>query len=350
MKAVVIHAPHDLRIDEIAPAAAPAEGEVRVAVSHGGICGSDLHYYHHGGFGAVRIREPMALGHEVSGIVAAVGAGVTGLAEGDRVAVNPSRPCGVCDYCRRGMANHCLDMRFNGSAMRFPHEQGLFRAEVTVPAAQAIRLSPGADLALTAMSEPLAVCLHAARRAGGLVGKRVLVSGCGPIGCLTVAAARFAGAEEIIATDISAPALAVAARMGAGRAIDLAAAPEALAPFEEAKGRIDVVFECSGAPPAVLAALRVIRSGGTLVTVGLGPEVAVPMTQIVTRELSVVGSFRFDPEFATAARLIDTGRIDVRPMLTGVLPADEAHAAFELASDKTRAMKVQIAFMKPTSE
>ena len=344
MKAVVIHAPHDLRIDEIAPAAAPAAGEVRIAISHGGICGSDLHYYHHGGFGVVRIKEPMALGHEVSGVIAALGAGVEGLAVGDKVAVNPSRPCGACEYCLKGMANHCLDMRFNGSAMRTPHEQGLFRAEVTVPAAQAIRLSPGADLALTAMSEPLAVCLHAVRQAGGLVGKRVLVSGCGPIGCLTLAAARFAGAEELIATDISATALAVAATMGADRTLDLAAEPDALAPLEAGKGQVDVVFECSGAPPAILAALRVLRPGGLLVTVGLGPEVQLPVTQIVTREIRLVGSFRFDPEFATAARLIDAGRIDVRPMLTEVLPADEARAAFELASDKSRAMKVQIAF------
>jgi L-idonate 5-dehydrogenase len=344
MKAIVIHAPRDLRVDEIEPARAPDRGEVRVAISHGGICGSDLHYYHHGGFGAIRIQEPMALGHEVSGIVAAVGPEVVGLAPGDKVAVNPSRPCGLCEYCRRGQANQCLDMRFNGSAMRTPHEQGLFRAEVTVPAGQAIRLSPDADLALTAMSEPLAVCLHAVRQAGGLVGKRVLVSGCGPIGCLTIAAARFAGADEIIATDVAAPALAVATKMGADRAIDLAADPGALASLEAGKGQIDVVFECSGAPPAVLAGLRVLRAGGTLVTVGLGPEVQIPMTQIVTRELNVMGSFRFDPEFATAAHLIDTGRIDVRPMLTRVLPAEEARAAFDLASDKARAMKVQIVF------
>lgn len=344
MKAVVIHAPHDLRVEQIAPAAAPAGGEVRIAISHGGICGSDLHYYHHGGFGAVRVREPMALGHEVSGIVAEVGPGVSGLAAGDKVAVNPSRPCGQCEYCRKGMANHCLDMRFNGSAMRTPHEQGLFRAEVTVPAGQAVRLSPGADLALTAMSEPLAVCLHAVRQAGGLVGKRVLVSGCGPIGCLTVGAARFAGADEIIATDIAAPSLAVAQRMGADRVLDLAQDADALAPWQAGKGQVDVVFECSGAPSAVQAALTVLRPGGMLVTVGLGPEVTLPMTQIVTRELTVRGSFRFDPEFATAARLIDAGRIDVRPLLTGVLPVDEAVAAFDLASDKAQAMKVQITF------
>ncbi len=344
MKSVVIHAPHDLRLDEIAAAVAPGPGEVRVAVSHGGICGSDLHYFHNGGFGAVRLREPMTLGHEVSGVVAAIGPEVVGLEVGDKVAVNPSRPCGRCEYCLRGLANHCLDMRFNGSAMRFPHEQGLFSAEATVAAARAVRLSQGADLALAAMSEPLAVCLHAVRQAGLLVGRRVLVAGCGPIGCLTIAAARFAGAGEIVACDIAAPALAGAEAMGADRIVDLGVDPEGLAPFEEVKGQIDVVFECSGAPAALLAALRVLRPRGTLVAVGLGPEAPLPVTQVVARELNLVGSFRFDSEFATAAGLIDAGRIDVRPLLTEVLPAAEARAAFDLASDKSRAMKVQIAF------
>lgn len=344
MMSVVIHAPHDLRVEDVAAAPVPGPGEVRVAVSHGGICGSDLHYFHNGGFGTVRLREPMTLGHEVSGVIAAIGPDVAGLAVGDKVAVNPSRPCGHCEYCLRGLANHCLEMRFNGSAMRFPHEQGLFSAEVTVAARRAVRLSPQADLALTAMSEPLAVCLHAVRQAGQLVGRRVMVAGCGPIGCLTVAAARFAGADEIVAVDIAATALAGAEAMGADRIVDLGADPGGLAPFEAEKGQIDVVFECSGAPAALLAALKVLRPRGTLVTVGLGPEVALPVTQVVARELNLIGSFRFDPEFATAARLIDAGRIDVRPLLTGVLPAADARTAFDLASDKSRAMKVQIAF------
>ncbi|MEI4485109.1 L-idonate 5-dehydrogenase [Frigidibacter sp. MR17.14] len=347
MKAVVLHAPHDLRFDDIAPAPAPGPGEVQIAVSHGGICGSDLHYYHHGGFGTVRVREPMALGHEVSGTITALGAGVTGLTEGDLVAVNPSRPCGHCDYCRKGLAHHCLDMRFNGSAMRFPHEQGLFRAAVTLPAAQAVRLPAGTDLALAAMSEPLAVCLHAVAGAGSLIGRRVLVSGCGPIGCLTILAARAAGAEEIIATDIAAPALAGARAVGADTVLDLAGDADALAPYAEAKGQIDVAFECSGAPPAILAALKVLRPQGLLVAVGLGPEVTLPVTALVAREIRMQGSFRFDAEFATAARAIASGRIDVSPLLTRVLPVAEATDAFDLASDKSRAMKVQIAFPSP---
>lgn len=347
MEAVVIHAPKDLRLDTLQGAPAPGPGEVRIAVSHGGICGSDLHYYLHGGFGTIRIREPMALGHEVSGIVTDLGAGVSGLSEGDRVAINPSRPCNDCEYCLRGMANHCLDMRFAGSAMRFPHEQGFFRAQLTLPARQAVRLSRKADLALTAMSEPLAVCLHAVAQAGSLIGKRVAVSGCGPIGCLTIAAARLAGAEEIVATDISAAALEVAQIMGADRVINLAAQEGALEPLQAGKGQVDVLFECSGAPAAVVAGCSILRPRGTMVSVGLGPETPLPMTVIVAKELRLMGSFRFDPEFATAARLIDSGRLDVKPLLTGVLPVAQAQEAFELAADKSRAMKVQIAFPEP---
>ena len=117
MEAVVIHAPKDLRLDTLQGAPTPGPGEVRIAVSHGGICGSDLHYYLHGGFGTIRIREPMALGHEVSGIVTDLGAGVSGVSEGDRVAINPSRPCNDCEYCLRGMANHCLDIQFDHSSL-----------------------------------------------------------------------------------------------------------------------------------------------------------------------------------------------------------------------------------------
>lgn len=344
MRAVRIHAPRDLRVEDVEPAPAPGPGEVRVAMANGGICGSDLHYYLHGGFGAIRLREPMALGHEVSGVIAEVGAGVEGLVAGDRVAVNPSQPCGVCRYCLAGLANHCEDMRFNGSAMRFPHEQGLFRAEATVPAARAIRLRPDADLALAAMAEPLAVCLHAVRQAGELIGKRVLVSGCGPIGCMTIVAARLAGAEEIIAVDVAETALRGAEAVGADRLANLAETADGLAPFAAGKGRVDVAFECSGAPAAVAGAVSVLRPRGVLVAVGLGPEAPLPMTALVAREIRLLGSFRFDPEFAAAARLIDSGRADLRPLLTGVLPAEDAVRAFELAADKTRAMKVQIAF------
>src|SRR5262247_773954 len=123
MKAVVIHAARDLRVEE-RETEKVGPGQVEVAIEAGGICGSDLHYYQHGGFGTVRIREPMILGHEVAGTVAAVAPDVTTVAVGDRVAVNPSRPCAACRFCLEGLPNQCLDMRFYGSAMRMPHVQG----------------------------------------------------------------------------------------------------------------------------------------------------------------------------------------------------------------------------------
>lgn len=344
MEAVVIHSQGDLRVEDHPDAAAPGRQEVQVNVLFGGICGSDLHYYNHGGFGAVRLREPMVLGHEVAGIVATVGDGVRNLAVGDKVAVNPSRPCNSCEYCLCDMRNQCLNMRFNGSAMRIPHEQGLFRAKVTMPATQMVKLRPGADLALAAMSEPLAVCLNAVTEAGSLVGKRVLVSGCGPTGCLTIVAALVAGADEIIATEIAEAPLTIAAALGADQIINIAQNAGDLAPLKRGKGRVDVVFECSGAALALQTAAEVIRPRGTIVTVGLGPDIPLPLGLVVTKEIVLKGSFRFDGTFGTAARLIDTGRVNVSPLLTRIFAVEDARLAFECANDKSRSMKVQLQF------
>ncbi|MCP1168051.1 alcohol dehydrogenase catalytic domain-containing protein, partial [Limimaricola sp. ASW11-118] len=143
-RAIRLHARNDLRL-ETAPDPAPGPGEVRVAVRAGGICGSDLHYWADGGIGTIRVREPIILGHEFAGHVESLGPGVTGLAAGDVVAVNPSQPCGACRFCDEGQPHHCLHMRFTGSAMFLPHEQGGFRDRITVAAGRCARLSPGTD-------------------------------------------------------------------------------------------------------------------------------------------------------------------------------------------------------------
>jgi L-idonate 5-dehydrogenase len=344
MRALVVHQPHDLRVEDREAAAAPGPGEVRVRVGRGGICGSDLHYYHQAGFGAVRLKEPMILGHEVAGTVIDVGADVTCVKAGDRAALNPSMPCGHCRYCLQGMRNQCLDMRFFGSAMRFPHMQGLFREEVTLPEAQVFIVPEDLDLGLAACAEPFAVCLHAVLQAGSLVGKRVFVSGCGPIGCLTIVAACYAGAQEIVCTDISAAPLRVARRLGADLAIDLGETPGELRRFAEGKGTFDIVFECSGNAKALAAAFDVVRPRGTIVGVGLGGDVSIPLNAAVAKEVVLRGSFRFDEEFGWAVELIAKGAVDVSPLLTATLPLDRADEAFRLASDRTQSMKVQLAF------
>ena len=340
---IVIHAPHDLRVDE-RPADPPGPGQVQVRVGYGGICGSDLHYFHDGGFGTVRIKRPMTLGHEVAGTVVAVAEGVTAVKVGDRVAVNPSRPCARCKYCLEGLPNQCLDMRFYGSAMRDPHVEGAFRALLTCDAVQCERIADHVPLQHAALAEPFSVTLHGVSRAGPLLGKRVLVSGCGPIGCLSVAAALVHGAAEITAVDLTDETLAVARAMGAHRAINVATDTDWVQRFAADKGTFDVMLECSGNERALRAGLDVMRPRGVVVQLGLGGDVSLPQNLVVAKELTVCGSFRFHAEFALAVQLINEGRVDMRPMLTAALPIARAREAFELAGDRRRAMKVLLDF------
>src|SRR5690606_10861064 len=278
MRSVVIHAEKDLRIED-RPTDAPGRGEVLVRVERGGICGSDLHYFNHGGFGAVRIKEPMILGHEVAGRIAALGEGVDGLAVGDLVAVNPSRPCGHCRYCAEGRQNHCLNMRFYGSAMPFPHIQGAFREELVADASQCV-VADGLSPEEAAMAEPLAVCLHGVRQAGEILGKRVLITGSGPIGVLCTLVARRAGAAEIVVTDLTDQTLAHASRAGADRTINSATDADALAAFTADKGTFDIHLECSGAAAALASGIAAVRPKGVVVQVGMGGDMTLPVQAI----------------------------------------------------------------------
>ncbi len=343
MQAIVIHQAKDLRIEEREDRS-PGHGEVMISVARGGICGSDLHYYRHGGFGTIRLKEPMILGHEVAGTVAIVGAGVTGLKPGDKVAVSPSRPCGACIYCQKGQQNHCLDMRFYGSAMRMPHVQGAFSQHLVADASQCHVVADDVTMEEAAFAEPFAVTLHAIVRAGSLAGRKVLVTGCGPIGALAIAAARVHGAQAIVATDVSDFTLGLARKMGADGALNVAANPDALTPFKANKGSFDVMIEASGSEAAFRAGLECLMPRGILVQLGLGGDISIPQNLIVSKEIDVRGSFRFHEEFALAVDLINNRRVDLKPLLTDVLPLKDVVKAFDLALDRTRAMKVQIAF------
>ena len=342
MKSLVIHAPKDLRVDE-QPVAIPGPGEVQINMAAGGICGSDLHYYNHGGFGPIKLREPMVLGHEVSGHIAALGEGVAGLKVGQLVAVSPSRPCNTCNFCLEGAQNQCLNMRFYGSAMPFPHIQGAFRQVLNADASQCA-IADGLTAGAAAMAEPLAVCLHATRRAGNLVGKSVLVTGCGPIGILSIICARRAGADLIVATDLSDFTLHMARQMGADQVINTGKTPDGLDGFAAEKGTFDVLYECSGATPALTAGIHAMRPGGTIMQLGLGGDMSLPMMAITAKELSLKGSFRFHEEFHTGVSLMQKFIIEVTPLITHTVVIDDAVKVFELASDRTQAVKAQISF------
>ncbi len=340
---LVIHAPTDLRLEE-QDAGDVAPGQAMVRVSKGGICGSDLHYFNHGGFGTVRLKEPMVLGHEVAGTVVAIADDVTRVKVGDRVAVNPSRPCSRCKYCLEGLPNQCLDMRFYGSAMRNPHVQGAFRNVLLCDAVQCEKVADGVSLSLAALAEPFSVGLHGVSRAGPLLGKRVLVSGCGPIGALAIAAARVHGAAEIVVTDVVDEPLVIARRMGAHLAINAATDPTWVQRYSADKGTFDVMLECSGNERALRDGLEVMRPRGVVVQLGLGGDVSIPQNMVVGKELSICGSFRFHAEFALAVKLINEGRVDLSPVITGSYPMADAVTAFQLAGDRKRAMKVLIDF------
>lgn len=342
MRAVVIHEALDLRIEE-RTLDTPGSGQVQVRIASGGVCGSDLHYYQHGGFGPIKIKAPMILGHEVSGHVTELGEGVTGLAKGDLVAVSPSRPCGHCRYCAEGMRNQCLNMRFYGSAMPWPHIEGAFREVLNADASQCIP-APGITSGEAAMAEPFAVTLHATGHAGPMLGKRVLVTGCGPIGVLSIIAARRAGAVEIVAIDLADNALSHASAAGADRVINTAKDPDALQAYGTDKGYFDVLYECSGAAPALIAGIGALRPQGHILQLGLGGDMSLPMMQITAKELRLCGSFRFHEEFATAVQLMVSGLVDLKPLITHTLPLEDAESAFRLAANRSQAMKTQIAF------
>ena len=342
MKSIVAHGPKDLRIED-RDMPTPGPGEVLIKMKSGGICGSDLHYYQHGGFGTVRLREPMILGHEVAGEIEAFGDGESNLSPGDLVAVSPSRPCYTCEYCLEGKQNHCMNMRFYGSAMPFPHIQGAFREYIVADARQC---APAAGLTAgeAAMAEPLSVVLHAANRAGDLMGKRVLITGCGPIGQLAVMVARAAGAVEIVATDVAPFTLETAQRVGADAVHNVAEDTKALERYAVGKGQFDVLFECSGVAAALAGTIPALRPGAVIMQLGLGGDMTLPVQAMTAKEIELRGSFRFHAEFFTAVQMMQSRRLDVKPLITQTIPLSDALSAFDLASDRSQAIKVQIAF------
>ncbi|MFE9060864.1 L-idonate 5-dehydrogenase [Streptomyces violaceusniger] len=336
----VIHGQGDLRIEEL-PEPEPAPGQALVAIRYGGICGSDLHYHRHGGVGDFRLQEPMVLGHEVVGTVVAYGEGATGPAVGTPVAVHPATPCGVCPECSDGRANVCRDTRYLGSAARTPHVQGGFASQIAVPAAQLRVLPAGLEPRRAALAEPLAVALHAVRRAGAVKGRHVLVTGAGPIGCLTVAAARAAGAATITATDLLPRALEFAAAAGATACVRADDPDDPNWPSDE----MDVAIEASGVAAGLDTCLRRVRRGGVVVQLGMLPPGQSPFAGnlLVAREIELRGALRFHAEFDDALRLL-AAEPSFDALISGVRPAREAVEAFGQAADRGQSCKVLLDF------
>ncbi|MET9495948.1 L-idonate 5-dehydrogenase [Streptomyces sp. NPDC006552] len=339
MMGCVIHGAGDLRVDEL-PAPVPGPGQALVAVRYGGVCGSDLHYWRHGGVGDFRLRAPMVLGHEVVGTVLGYGPGASGPRPGTPVAVHPATPCDSCPECLDGRRNVCRDTRYLGSAARTPHVQGGFADRIAVAADQVRPLPAGLPPERAALAEPLAVALHAVRRAGDVAGRHVLVTGAGPIGCLVVAAAKAAGAARVTATDLLPMALEYAAVAGADT---LVRADDPADPGwpEEAGAAI----EASGVAAGLDTCLRRVRRGGVVVQLGMLPPGQSPFAGnlVVSREIELRGAFRFDTEFDAALALL-AREPALAGLVSAVVPVAEAGRAFTLAADRAASCKVLLDF------
>jgi L-idonate 5-dehydrogenase len=338
--AVVAHAAGDLRVEPIAvPEPAPDETLVRIA--YGGICGSDLHYWRHGAVGESILRAPMVLGHEIVGKVEAAATDGSGPATGTPVAVHPATP-GPGDGSRYPLDRPNLSpgCTYLGSAARFPHTDGAFAERVVLPARMLRPLPDGVSLRRATLAEPAAVAWHAVARAGAVAGRTAMVVGCGPIGALAVGVLRRAGAAEIVAVDLHERPLAIATAVGATRTLHAGDA-DAIAAVAA-----DVVLECSGNPRGLASAVRGAVRGGRVVMVGLLPPGEQPalISLAITRELELVGSFRFNAEIDAVLAALADGSLAVDPVITHELPVADALEAFDIAQDPVRSGKVLLDF------
>ncbi len=339
MRAVAFLGPGRLEArDE--PDPQPGPGEIIVAVAYCGVCGSDLHEFatDQPSPRAAGLFQPV-MGHELTGLVAAFGEGVQGLAQGDPVVVHPGGACGRCHYCDAGLSNLCADQW--GTGYRHP---GGYAQYAHVRADQALRLPDASWLKPAALTEPLAVALRAVHRGGLQKGETVLIAGGGPIGLLTLLAAKLEGAGTVFLSEPAASRRELAARLGADHALDPAAGvPSTIRAATGGLG-VHLAVECVGIAPAMDDCLASARRGGRVVVAGVFEQpYPIALLPLLVQEHSVVGTFGYVEEFPQAARLITSGAVDVSPLISGVVGLDELPAAFAgLAADRDRFQKVLV--------
>ena len=337
---VVAHAAGDLRIEDV-PVRDPEPDEVIVAVAYGGVCGSDLHYWMYGAAGESVLKAPMILGHEVVGTVAQEAANGYGPPAGTPVAVHPASPAddGVTRYPldRPNLSPLCT---YLGSAARVPHTDGAFVRYATLPIRMLRPLPASMNLRTAALIEPASVAWHAVSRAGDVRGKTVLVVGSGPIGALIIAVLKRAGAAEIVAVDLHDLPLRNAVRIGATRSI------RANETDEIAAVQADVSIDSSGNHRGLASAIHGAARGGRVVMVGLLPsgDQPVPISLAISRELELIGCFRFNDEIDQVVAAIADGSLMIEPVITHEFPVSDALEAFAAARDASTSSKVLLRF------
>jgi L-iditol 2-dehydrogenase len=327
-----LHGPHDVRLE---PRTLPQleEREVLVEVSSVGVCGSDVHYYEHGRIGSFVVEQPLVLGHEVSGVVVDRGSKAVKHSAGQRVALEPGVPCGRCSECRHGRYNLCTDVRFFAT----PPIDGAFARYVAIHEDYAFALPDELSDDAGALLEPLSVGIWACQKGGVGLGDRVLVTGAGPIGNLAMQVARAAGATTVVIADVNSDRLARAVDSGATRAIDVS--ERGLTPDD---GPFDVLLECTGSEALTSDAIQALRPAGTAVLVGMGPglEARIPIAAMQTREITLVGTFRYANTYAVAIALAAAGRVDLDGLVDARFPLEEADRALRAGRENPSLLKV----------
>lgn len=332
MKACVLHAKRDLRYEELPDPVMTEEREVIVRMMRGGICGSDMHYYQDGGIGElIRVREPIIIGHEGIGVIEKVGPAVKKVKEGDTVVIRPARPCFHCMYCQKEMYTYCLNMRHLGSAATMPHTSGLFADKVLLHEEQ-VRKVTNMDPKVGAFTEPLSVAINGVRVLGELIGRKLLVMGAGPIGCLCVAAAKLFGVDSVTVVDVRPEPLENALKMGADVVCDSRANPDQVAKWKENRGVFDLMLDASGNGFAIADGMAMTMPEGIVSQVGaVGSHVPKDLGVFTSKGLVWVGVQRFYKEFEAAARALEHGWIDPMPLYSGEYPIAKCDEAMQAA-------------------
>ncbi|MFJ6532988.1 NAD(P)-dependent alcohol dehydrogenase [Microbacterium sp. NPDC091662] len=320
MRASVLVRAGELTV-ETRPVPVPFADQVIVRVNAVGICGSDVHYFHEGRIGDFVVEEPLVLGHEAGGTIVAVGADIDDSRVGERVSIEPQRPCRVCEFCRSGRYNLCPQIEFYAT----PPIDGAFAEYVAIQSDFAYTVPDSVSDDAAALMEPLSVAIAAVQKAGVRPGSRVLITGAGPIGIVTAQTARAFGAAEIVISDPMAERREVALRFGATSAVDPAAGPLG--------SGYDSFVDASGSPVAVKQGISALKPGGVAVLVGMGAdEIALPVSTIQNRELIVTGIFRYANTWPAAIELVASGDVDLDALVTGSFGLAEVREALDSAS------------------
>ncbi|GAA2015574.1 NAD(P)-dependent alcohol dehydrogenase [Nakamurella flavida] len=322
MRAAVLTGQQALSVKEV-PTPAYAADEVLIEVAAVGVCGSDTHYFRHGRIGDFVVDAPLILGHELSGRIVAVGADVADSRIGERVAVEPQKPCRSCRECRAGQYNLCRRMEFYAT----PPIDGAFARYCVIRDEYAHRVPDSMSDEAAALLEPLSVAITTMRKARVAPGSSILIAGAGPIGIICAQTARAFGAAEIIVSDLVPERRERALRYGATRVLDPRETDVATAGLD-----VNAFVDASGAARAVFSGIRAVRPGGVAVLVGLGStEMSLPIEHIQNFEVTVTGIFRYTDTWPAAIHLVSAGLVDLDSLVTGRFDLD--HAAQALESD-----------------